>query len=126
LYVVDGVALDGRSARPSTNAGVAGLTASAGTGTTPDGNPLNFINPADIESMEILKDASATAIYGSRAAYGVVLITTKRGKSGETKIDISASAGVGSIARKVDVLTGDEYRAALKNITSPPAISVVM
>ncbi|WP_316760866.1 SusC/RagA family TonB-linked outer membrane protein [Pedobacter aquatilis] len=104
LYVVDGVALDGRSARPSTSAGI---------GTAPDGNPLNFINPADIESMEILKDASATAIYGSRAAYGVVLITTKRGKSGDTKIDISASAGVGSISKKVDVLSGDEYRAAL-------------
>jgi len=104
LYVVDGVALDGRSARPSTSAGI---------GTAPDGNPLNFINPADIESMEILKDASATAIYGSRAAYGVVLITTKRGKSGDTKIDLSASAGVSNIARRVDVLTGDEYRAAL-------------
>ncbi|RNL52599.1 SusC/RagA family TonB-linked outer membrane protein [Pedobacter jejuensis] len=111
LYVVDGVALDGRSARPS---------ASAGIGTAPDGNPLNFINPADIESMEILKDASATAIYGSRAAYGVVLITTKRGKSGDPKIDISASAGVSNIARRIDVLSGDEYRAALKkyNITS--------
>ncbi|KQR67355.1 SusC/RagA family TonB-linked outer membrane protein [Pedobacter sp. Leaf176] len=104
LYVVDGVALDGRSARPSTSAGI---------GTAPDGNPLNFINPADIESMEILKDASATAIYGSRAAYGVVLITTKRGKSGDTKIDFSASAGVSNIARRVDVLSGDEYRAAL-------------
>jgi len=104
LYVVDGVALDGRSARPSTSAGI---------GTAPDGNPLNFINPADIESMEILKDASATAIYGSRAAYGVVLITTKRGKSGETKIDVSASAGISNIAKKVDVLTGDEYRSAL-------------
>ncbi|WP_240618459.1 SusC/RagA family TonB-linked outer membrane protein [Pedobacter yonginense] len=104
LYVVDGVALDGRSARPS---------ASAGIGTAPDGNPLNFINPADIEAMEILKDASATAIYGSRAAYGVVLITTKRGKSGDTKIDFSASAGVSNIARRVDVLSGDEYRAAL-------------
>ncbi|KQS32535.1 SusC/RagA family TonB-linked outer membrane protein [Pedobacter sp. Leaf194] len=104
LYVVDGVALDGRSARPSTSAGI---------GTAPDGNPLNFINPADIESMEILKDASATAIYGSRAAYGVVLITTKRGKSGDTKIDFSASAGVSEIARRVNVLSGDEYRAAL-------------
>ncbi|MFC3563212.1 SusC/RagA family TonB-linked outer membrane protein [Pedobacter jamesrossensis] len=104
LYVVDGVALDGRSARPSSSAGI---------GTAPDGNPLNFINPADIESMEILKDASATAIYGSRAAYGVVLITTKRGKSGDTKIDVSASAGVSNIAKKVDVLSGDEYRAAL-------------
>ncbi|WP_370635330.1 SusC/RagA family TonB-linked outer membrane protein [Pedobacter sp. Leaf170] len=60
-----------------------------------------------------LKDASATAIYGSRAAYGVVLITTKRGKSGDTKIDFSASAGVSNIARRVDVLSGDEYRAAL-------------
>ncbi|MFC4210913.1 SusC/RagA family TonB-linked outer membrane protein [Pedobacter lithocola] len=111
LYVVDGVALDGRSARPSSSAGI---------GTAPDGNPLNFINPADIESMEILKDASATAIYGSRAAYGVVLITTKRGKSGDTKIDISASAGVGNIARRVDVLSGDEYRAALSryNLTT--------
>jgi len=105
LYVVDGVALDGRSARPS---------ASAGIGIAPDGNPLNFINPADIESMEILKDASATAIYGSRAAYGVVLITTKRGKSGDPKIDVSASAGVGTISRRVDVLSGDEYRAALQ------------
>nr|WP_233166904.1 SusC/RagA family TonB-linked outer membrane protein [Pedobacter sp. ASV2] len=114
LYVVDGVALDDRSARPSTNQGVGGLSASAGTGTTPDGNPLNFINPADIETMEILKDASATAIYGSRAAYGVVLITTKRGKTGETKIDVSASAGVSNIARKIDVLNADEYRSALK------------
>ena len=111
LYVIDGVALDGRSARPSTSAGI---------GTAPDGNPLNFINPADIESMEILKDASATAIYGSRAAYGVVLITTKRGKSGETKVDVSASAGVSSIARRVEVLNGDEYRSALKkyNLTT--------
>jgi len=111
LYVVDGVALDGRSARPSSSAGI---------GTAPDGNPLNFINPADIETMEILKDASATAIYGSRAAYGVVLITTKRGKSGETKVDIGASTGISNIARTVDVLTGDEYRNALShyNLTS--------
>ena len=78
------------------------------------GGNLNSLNPNDIESIEILKDASATAIYGSRAAYGVVLITTKRGKSGETKIDVSASAGVSNIARRVDVLTGDEYRAALQ------------
>ncbi len=105
LYVVDGVALDGRSARPNTSAGI---------GTAPAGNPLNFINPADIESMEILKDASATAIYGSRAAYGVVLITTKRGKSGDTRIDVNASAGVSNIAKRVDVLTGEEYRAALR------------
>lgn len=104
LYVVDGVALSGGSARPSESSGI---------GTVPGGNPLNFINPADIESMEVLKDASATAIYGSRAAYGVVLITTKRGKSGETKLDVSASTGVSNLARRVDILNGDEYRAAL-------------
>lgn len=104
LYVVDGVALDNRSARPS---------ASGGVGNSPGGNPLNFINPADIASMEVLKDASATAIYGSRAAYGVVLITTKRGQSGATKIDVSASAGVSNMARKIDVLDGDAYRQAL-------------
>lgn len=105
LYIVDGVALDGRSARPSNSGGV---------GVAPSGNPLNFINPADIASMEILKDASATAIYGSRAAYGVVLITTKRGLAGVTKIDASASAGVSTIANSIDVLNGDEFRGALK------------
>jgi TonB-linked SusC/RagA family outer membrane protein len=104
LYVVDGVALDTRSARPS---------ASGGIGNSPGGNPLNFINPADIASIEVLKDASATAIYGSRAAYGVVLITTKRGQSGQTKVDVNASAGVSTIARKIDVLDGDQYRSAL-------------
>lgn len=104
LYVVDGVALDTRSARPS---------ASGGVGTVPGGNPLNFINPSDIASIEVLKDASATAIYGARAAYGVVLITTKRGKAGATQVDLSASTGVSNLARKIDILSGDEYRAAL-------------
>ncbi|HEY0177196.1 MAG TPA: SusC/RagA family TonB-linked outer membrane protein, partial [Pedobacter sp.] len=87
-------------------------TTALGTSTT--GNPLNFINPSDIASMEVLKDASATAIYGSRAAYGVVLITTKRGQAGATKLDVSASAGISNMARQIDVLDGDEYRAALK------------
>ena len=104
LYVVDGVALDTRSARPS---------ASGGVGTVPGGNPLNFINPADIASIEVLKDASATAIYGARAAYGVVLITTKRGQAGGTKVDLSASTGVSTLARRIDILDGDEYRQAL-------------
>lgn len=116
LYIVDGVALDGRSARPTGNGGTAtapGDNKLAASGTSAAGNPLNFINPADIESMEILKDASATAIYGSRAAYGVVLITTKRGKSGETKIDVSASAGVSTLARSLKTLDGGEFRNAL-------------
>jgi len=104
LYVVDGVALDGRSARPSQSGGI---------GTSPAGNPLSFINPADIASMEILKDASATAIYGSRAAYGVVLITTKRGQSGALKVDINSSGGVSNIMRRIDILDGNQYRDAL-------------
>ncbi|WP_082773742.1 SusC/RagA family TonB-linked outer membrane protein [Hymenobacter sp. PAMC 26628] len=104
LYVVDGVPLDGRSARPGLNTAF---------GDSPDSNPLNFLNPADIESIDILKDASATAIYGSRAAYGVVIITTKRGKVGEAKLDIGASGGFSNIMRKIKVLSADEYRQAL-------------
>mgnify|MGYP002240236792 CR=1 FL=1 len=68
-------------------------------------NPLSTINPSDIESIEILKDASATAIYGSRGANGVVLITTKRGKVGKTTINIDASIGVQQVAHKVDLLS---------------------
>lgn len=112
LYIVDGVALDGRSASPGLNA--------TGLGNTPGTNPLNFINPSDIESMDVLKDASATAIYGSRAAYGVVIITTKKGKSGNLKVDVNASTGMSKILRRMEVLNGNEYRDALKayNLTA--------
>ena len=111
LYVVDGVPLDNRSSRPGLNA--------QNLGNTPGGNPLNFINPADISSMEILKDASATAIYGSRAAYGVVLITTKRGQSGTPKLDAGASVGVSNIMRRIDVLDASQYREALTYYGAP-------
>jgi TonB-linked SusC/RagA family outer membrane protein len=110
LYVVDGVPLDGRSARPGLNTAF---------GDSPDSNPLNFLNPADIESIDILKDASATAIYGSRAAYGVVLITTKRGKEGAPKLDVNISGGFSKIMRRIDVLTADEYRQALAYYDAP-------
>jgi iron complex outermembrane receptor protein len=106
LYVVDGVPLDGRSARPGI--GDIGLG-----GSNPGNNPLNFINPSDIASIDILKDASATAIYGSRAAYGVVLITTKKGKSGEPRIEFSTSLGTSKIAKRIDVLTAQQFREAL-------------
>lgn len=105
LYVVDGVQLPGGSARPGLNAG--------GVGTTPDANPLNFINPQDIASMDVLKDASATAIYGSRGANGVILITTKRGQSGAPKMDLSTGFGFSKILKQLEVLSGDEYRDAL-------------
>lgn len=106
LFVIDGVPLDGRSARPGVNA--------SGLGQTPADNPLNFINPNDIASIDVLKDASATAIYGSRGANGVVIITTKRGQTGAPRIDVNASSGVSSLLKRFNVLTGDQYRAALK------------
>lgn len=80
----------------------------AGTGSGE--SPLNFINPDDIESIDVLKDASATAIYGSRGANGVVIITTKNGKAGVSKISLSTNVGVSTLARKLDVFTADEFR----------------
>ncbi|MDR7209394.1 TonB-dependent receptor [Flavobacterium piscis] len=91
LYVVDGFALD-----------------NSGTGVA--SNPLNFINPQDIESIDVLKDASASAIYGSRAANGVIVITTKKGSKGRTQINLSMTTGFSTLANKVDVFSADEFR----------------
>jgi iron complex outermembrane receptor protein len=106
LYVVDGVPLDGRSPRPGL--GELGLGDS-----NPGNNALNFLNPSDIASIDILKDASATAIYGSRAAYGVVLITTKKGVSGQPRIEFGTSVGFSKIARRIKVLNAGQFREAL-------------
>ena len=111
LYVVDGVQLDGRSARPSFSA--------SGLGQTPEGDALTYINPNDIASIDVLKDASAAAIYGSRGANGVVLITTKKGRSGPAQIDIAASAGFSDIMRKIDVLDAAGYKAAIAKYGAP-------
>ncbi|QDA62419.1 SusC/RagA family TonB-linked outer membrane protein [Hymenobacter jejuensis] len=113
LYVVDGVPLDGRTARP-------GL-ATAGLGNGADSNPLNFLNPNDIESVTVLKDASATAIYGSRAAYGVVLINTKRGKAGAPQLDFTVSGGVSTLLRRLKVLDASQYRRALTYYDASPS-----
>jgi len=110
LYVVDGIPLDGRTARPNFSATV---------GTSPPADPLTFINPNEIAQVDILKDASASAIYGSRGANGVVLITTKKGQTGHTKIDANASVGVGSVMRKVDVLDAAGYRSAIAKFDAP-------
>jgi len=72
-------------------------------------NPLNSINPADIESIEVLKDASSSAIYGTQAANGVILVTTKKGKSGKPSISVNASSGVQSMLNKVKVLNRDQF-----------------
>ncbi|SKA14712.1 iron complex outermembrane recepter protein [Chitinophaga eiseniae] len=106
LYVIDGVPLDGRVARPAINV--------SGLGQTPDANPLNFINSSDIASMDVLKDASATAIYGSRGANGVIIISTKKGTPGPTRLDVAYSVGASNIMKQLDVLDADEYRSALK------------
>ncbi|MFD3393358.1 TonB-dependent receptor [Aquirufa sp. OSTEICH-129V] len=90
LFVIDGLALDNSS--------------------TGGGNPLNFINPQDIETIDVLKDASATAIYGSRGANGVILVTTKKGKAGTSKIEFSSTVGVSSITRPLPVLSASEFK----------------
>ena len=77
LYVIDGVPLDGRTAKPGLNFGGSGLD----FGTTPESNPLLYINPNDIAQIDVLKDASSTAIYGSRGANGIIVITTKKSAS---------------------------------------------
>lgn len=107
LFVVDGIPLSGTAASPD---GGGGYGSDAG-------NPLNYLNPNDIASMDILKDASATAIYGSRGANGVVLITTKRGQTGAPTLNIMASTGFSNILNKPEVLSADEFRQALQFYT---------
>ncbi len=73
------------------------------------GNALTYINPSDIESITILKDADATAIYGSRAANGAILITTKQGRTGKTSFEINFQKGIGVVNNKIDLLSTREY-----------------
>ncbi len=101
LYVIDGVPF------ASDAIGDSQTSSTIPTATS----PLNSINPSDIESIEILKDADATAIYGSRGANGVVLITTKKGKAGRTQFIASASTGTGQITKKLDLLNTPQYLA---------------
>ena len=82
------------------------------------GNNADFVNPSDIERIEILKDASATAIYGSAGANGVVMITTKHGQKGHTNITITADFGLQTLPYKLDVLGLNQYAAAIKEAKS--------
>ncbi len=93
LIVIDGLAMD--------NNGIPGAA-----------NPLSMVNPNDIETFTVLKDASATAIYGSRASNGVIIITTKKGKAGSAlKVSYEGNLSVGSLVNRMEVLNGDELRA---------------
>ncbi|KQR70226.1 TonB-dependent receptor [Pedobacter sp. Leaf176] len=107
FYVIDGVPF---LSEPVSGA-VSGTAAVSAEGQT---SPMNLINPSDIESIEILKDADATAIYGSRGANGVVLITTKKGRAGKTQFSVNANTGMSQVAHFVDLLNTEEYLALRK------------
>lgn len=100
LYVIDGFPLNSES----TN----------GSGNWNNGSPLDNINPNDIESIQVLKDAAAAAIYGSRAANGVVIITTKKGKMGKSQINFNAYFGFNKEQKRLDMLTAEEWIARNK------------
>lgn len=107
FYVIDGVPY---VSQLLPNMGdVLRVSQSAGFGEANNGNPLSFLNPADIESIEVLKDADATAIYGSRAANGAILITTKKGKPGQTKVDFTVQNGFARVVNRLDLLETQEY-----------------
>jgi TonB-dependent starch-binding outer membrane protein SusC len=103
LFVIDGVPLSGDNVSAGGD--------NQGVGRQAAKNPLNFMNPNDIASIDVLKDASATAIYGSRGANGVVLITTKKGK-GKGSLEYNTSVGFSTITKKYDLLNAAEYKAA--------------
>lgn len=107
LYVIDGVPFF--SQLPST--GVDAILGSSGgmVGTNANGNPLSYLNPGDIESISVLKDADATAIYGSRAANGAILISTKKGRAGQMKLDVNLQTGWGRVGNKWDMLNTRQY-----------------
>ena len=103
LYIVDGI--------PYNNDNPSQVPASsANENTNQKSNPLSFLNPNDIEKIEVLKDASATAIYGSRGANGVVIITTRKGQSGKPKVEFNASFAASSVVKKIDVLDTETYK----------------
>lgn len=111
LYVVDGFPIgSGGGGSDMRSYGAESFSSSAMVNNTATRiNPLSLINPADIESIEILKDASATAIYGSRGANGVVIITTKRGSFEKSEISVDASYGVQEVANKLDMMNARQY-----------------
>lgn len=101
LYVIDGVPVESRTLTTLNGYDMHGL------------NPLSDINPGDIESIEVLKDAASTSIYGSRAANGVVLITTKRGKEGKATVNLNVFTGMSEITRHLGVLNAQQWRQVI-------------
>lgn len=111
LYVIDGIPLEDATNSNGTN---------AASDLSYNQNPLNSINPNDIESVEVLKDASSAAIYGSRGANGVVIITTKQGQAGKTNVNINYELGMSKVARRIHMMNAPEfmdYSIAARNNT---------
>jgi len=104
FYVVDGVPYASQNLQNLISFGAGASGASTG-----ESYPLSYINPSDIESISILKDADATAIYGSRAANGAIIITTKKGKAGATKVNFDLQQGLGQVTRTLPVLNTQQY-----------------
>ncbi|WBL22737.1 SusC/RagA family TonB-linked outer membrane protein [Zunongwangia sp. HRR-M8] len=115
LYVIDGVPIS-----TSSGTGQANIS-SSGTDFFDQEpvNPLMTLNPSDIESISVLKDASATAIYGSRGANGVIVITTKNGTAGKINVSLDVSHGVSVVSNTIDVLSADEYRKVVNDLDLP-------
>ncbi|MGS2740010.1 SusC/RagA family TonB-linked outer membrane protein [Sinomicrobium sp. M5D2P17] len=105
LFVVDGI--------PLSNENVSAGGANFGLGSSSPKNPLNFLNTSDIESITVLKDASAAAIYGARGSNGVVLITTRQGKKGDALLTYDTYAGFSQVIKKMDLMSANQYREAI-------------
>lgn len=114
FYVIDGV--------PFTSTGISGTR--DGPQSTNGASPLASINPNDIESIEVLKDADATAIYGSRGANGVILITTRKGKSGKAKAVFSVSHGIARVGKRLDMMNIDQYTAMRKEALANDKLTI--
>ena len=119
LYVIDGVIFQGSAASGAS----LGLGDAMGNGSVSTVSPLSTINPSDIVSMEVLKDASATAIYGAQGANGVVLITTKRGKAGEAKFTYDGSFSINRQMKRLDILNLREFAEFYNDMAEQGEIS---
>ena len=107
LFVVDGVPLSNDDVSPGGS--------NVGFGASAPKNPLNFLNTSDIESITVLKDASASAIYGARGSNGVVIVTTKKGNKGQASFTFDSYLGFSKVANKLDVLSASKYRTAISD-----------
>ncbi|MBS1603188.1 MAG: SusC/RagA family TonB-linked outer membrane protein [Bacteroidetes bacterium] len=108
LYIIDGVPFNIQDQSIPNNGALNNYALRGAQGSI---SPFSVINPSDIERIDVLKDADATAIYGTRAANGVILITTKKGKAGKTKLDINVYQGQGKVAHFIDMLSLPQYLA---------------